>query len=245
MFVLCFFVPLLCAVAVYLNHNASVLALFRARSNEIINVNAQFFLVFLGIQGGLAFFLTAFIGPSTIAPDLANGALPLYFCRPFSRAEYVLGKFCALAYVLSLITWIPALVLFGLEASLSGARWMWEHLAVAGGIVITSATYILIIALLALALSAWVRWRIAAGALLLAVNFFLTGFGAAVNAVLHANVGYYLSPGALITRVCAAVFGVESPMDISAWSAWAGLFVMCAICLWLLSKKARAFEVVR
>ncbi len=222
-----------------------MLALFHARSNEIINVNANFFLVFLGIQGGLAFFLTAFIGPSTIAPDLANGALPLYLCRPFSRAEYVLGKFCALGFVLSLITWVPALALFGLESNLSGAGWMWENRWLAGAIVLTSATYILIISLIALALSAWVKWRIAAGALLLAVNFFLTGFGAAINAILHANIGYYVSPGALITRVCAAVFGVESPMDISAWSAWVGLLVMCGICLALLAKKVRAFEVVR
>src|SRR4030081_3392248 len=80
-FVLCFFGPLVCMIGIYLNHNASVLSLLRVRSNQIIDVNGKFFLGFLGMQCGLAFFLTAFIGPSTIAPDLSNGALPLYFCK--------------------------------------------------------------------------------------------------------------------------------------------------------------------
>jgi hypothetical protein len=80
-FVLSFFSPLICAILIYLNHNAAILNMVHSRHNEAINVNGDFFLGFLGVQGAIAFFLTAFIGPNTIAPDLANGALPLYFCR--------------------------------------------------------------------------------------------------------------------------------------------------------------------
>lgn len=244
-FVLCFFGPLICLIGIYLNHNASVLSLLHTRANQIINVDGKFFLGFLGMQGGLAFFLTAFIGPNTIAPDLSNGALPLYFCRSFSRGEYVLGKLFALFYLLSLITWVPGLILFGIESNLSGLAWMWENRSLGIGIFLASAIWILMISLISMALSAWVKWRIAAGALLLGVMFFLSGFGAAINVVLRSNIGNYINPGALITRVCAGLFGVESPIDISAWSAWVGLLVMCGLCLLLLSKKVRAFEVVR
>src|SRR5882724_10580020 len=55
--------------------------------------------------------------------SIDNGALPLYFCRPFSRAEYVLGKSSVLAILLSQITWVPGLVLFLVQASLAGASW--------------------------------------------------------------------------------------------------------------------------
>ncbi|HEY6392068.1 MAG TPA: hypothetical protein VIX89_12365 [Bryobacteraceae bacterium] len=244
-FVMCFFGPLVCMVGIYLNHNASVLSLLHTRANQIINVNGNFFLGFLGMQGGLAFFLTAFIGPNTIAPDLANGALPLYFCRSFSRAEYVLGKLCALFYLLSLITWVPGLILFGVESNLSGVTWMWENRSLGIGIFVGSVIWILMISLIAMALSAWVKWRIAAGALVLGVMFFLSGFGAAINGVLRSNIGHYITPGSLITVVCANLFGVEPPIDISVWSAWVGLLVMCGICLLLLSRKVRAFEVVR
>lgn len=244
-FVMSFFFPLVCAVLIYLSHNASILSMLHVRGNEIIRANGKFFLGFLGTQGGFAFFLTAFIGPNTIAPDLANGGLPLYFCRPFSRIEYVLGKLCALFYVLSMITWVPGLILFGVEANLSGMAWAWENKSLASGIFLGSFIWILMISLIAMALSAWVKWRIAAGALLLGVIFLLSGFGTAVNAVLRSNIGYYINPGALITRVCAGLFGLESPIEISAFSAWVGLLIMCGICLALLGKKVRAYEVIR
>lgn len=244
-FVLSFFSPLVCALLIYLNHNPTILTMMHARHNEVVNVDGQFFLGFLGVQGGIAFFLTAFIGPNTIAPDLANGALPLYFCRPFSRAEYVLGKLCSLFYLLSFITWVPALALFAVEANLSGPGWMWEHRSLAIGSMLCSWIYILMISLIAMALSAWVKWRIAAGALILAVMFFLSGFGAAINGVLNSNIGFYISPGALITRVSSQLFGLDSPINISAGSAWVALLAMCGICLALLAKKVRAFEVVR
>lgn len=244
-FVMSFFGPLICAALMYLNHNSSILSLMHVRRNEIISVNGKFFLGFLGAQGAFAFFLTAFIGPGTIAPDLANGGLPLYFCRPFTRAEYVLGKLCALIYALSLITWVPGLILFGIEANLSGATWAWENRSLASGVFLGSFIWILMISLIAMALSAWVKWRIAAGALVLGVLFFLSGFGTAVNAVLRSHIGYYINPGALITRVSADLFGMESPVEISAFSAWVGLLVMCGICLALLGKKVRAYEVIR
>ena len=55
----------------------------------------------------LALFLAAFVGPGQVSPDLANNALSLYLARPFSRAEYVLGKMSVLVILLSLMTWVP------------------------------------------------------------------------------------------------------------------------------------------
>jgi ABC-2 type transport system permease protein len=136
-------------------------------------------------------------------------------------------------------------VLFGIEANLSGAGWMWDHRSLAIGSLLSSWIYILMISLSAMALSAWVKWRIAAGALMLAAMFLLSGFGAAINAVLRSNIGFYISPGALITRVSSQLFGLDPPINISAGSAWVALLVMCGICLALLAKKVRAFEVVR
>src|SRR5262249_37356380 len=144
---------------------------------------------------------------------------------------------------------------FGIEASLSqtparvhfllNETWIWQNRWLAIGVVLSSTIWILMISLIAMALSAWVKWRIAAGARVLGVMVFLARFGAAINAVLRSNIGHYINPGALITRVCADLFGLESPIDISAGNAWVALLVICAICLLLLNKKVRAFEVVR
>ena len=142
------------------------------------------------VQAAFAFVLTAFIGPGLVSPDLANGALTLYLCRPLSRTEYVLGKMSVLLITLSWITWIPGLVLFFVQASLSGWQWMWDNAWIAGAIVLGSLVWILVLALAALALSAWVKWRIVAGALLLGMFFLGAGFARAINAVLRTQQGY-------------------------------------------------------
>src|SRR5580658_4713119 len=182
LFVLCFFYPLACLVFVYIANNLSFLERFGGASGSIFRIDNDFFHTFIEVQGVLAFVLTAFTGPGLISPDLANGALPLYFCRPFSRAEYVLGKASVLAILLSEITWVPGLVLFAVQASLAGSSWTWDNLWIAGSLVLSSLIWIAILSLLAMALSAWVKWRVVAGALLLAVMFFGAGFAQAINA---------------------------------------------------------------
>jgi ABC-2 type transport system permease protein len=151
---------------IYLVHNASFLQEIGV-GKEVLSIDNRFFFHFMGVQGAFAFLLTAFAGPGLISPDLANGALPLYFCRPFSRAEYVLGKSSVLAILLSQITWVPGLILFAVQAGLAGASWTWSNLWIAGSLMLASLIWIAILSLLAMALSAWVKWRIVAGALLL------------------------------------------------------------------------------
>jgi ABC-2 type transport system permease protein len=241
-FVLCFFYPLGCALALYMNHNQSLLALFH--TSEFFAVDAKFFFHFLNVQAFLAFILTALVGPGLVSPDLANNALPLYLCRPFSRAAYVLGKMFVLLSLLSLVTWIPGEILFLIQSSLAGARWMWTNLWMAGSIFLGSAIEILVFSLLALAVSAWIKRRLAAGAALLAVFFFGAGLGQAVNVVLRTQEGFLLNLAKLIATVEEQLFRQFS-WGVPAGDAWIALVVICAFCLFLLERKVRAYEVVR
>jgi ABC-2 type transport system permease protein len=244
LFTICFFYPLLCLGGIYLAHNLSFLARIGVTQN-LISIDNQFFFRLLAVQGVLAFLLTAFIGPGLISPDLANGALPLYFCRPFSRAEYLVGKSSVLAITLSQITWIPGLVLFAIQAGFAGPRWAWNNLWIAGSLILGSLIWIAILSLLAMALSAWVKWRVVAGALLLGVMFFGAGFGQAINAVLRIQSGYFFNLAYLMSEVWSDLFRIESVQSLSVVEVWLALLVYCAICLALLMRKVRAYEVVR
>jgi ABC-2 type transport system permease protein len=243
-FVLCFFWPIACLVAIYLAHSASFLTKL-GLPPEFISIDNMFFLRFMIVQGWLAFLMTAFAGPGLISPDLANGALPLYFCRPFSRAEYVLGKSSVLAILLSEITWIPGLILFVIQAGFAGSTWTWGNLWIAGSLILSSLILIAILSLLAMALSAWVKWRIVAGTLLLAVIFFGKGFGEAINAVLRIDSGHFVDLVYLVATVWANLFSLDNERTITASQAWIAILVYCSICLWLLMRKVRAYEVVR
>ncbi len=243
-FVLCFFFPLLCLLGIYTNAHLSALSFLSKSSGPFLNVNNAFFFTFMNVQSSLAFIFTAFIGPGLVAPDLANGALTLYLCRPLSRAEYVLGKMAVLIITLSWITWVPGLLLYFAQAGISGGSWFTDNLWIAGGIIASSLIWILVLSVLSLALSAWVKWRIVAGALFLAVFFVGAGFAQAVNAVLETTQGYVLDIGNLILTIQRNLFR-EAPASIPVAEAWMALLLFSGIFLSLLLRRIRPNEVVR
>jgi|SRR5579884_27934 len=244
-YVLCFFFPLMCAFEIYLLHNLDFLSKYGFDLARMISIDHKFFFIFIYVQGALAFILTAFTGPGLISPDLSNGALPLYFCRPFSRAEYVAGKMSALALLLSQITWIPGLILFAMQASVAPNHWLSQNWWMAGSIVLASWIWIAILCLLSMALSAWVKWRFVAGALLLGVFFFGAGFGHAINAVMRTESGSLLDISSLISTVWTSLFRMPYEPSTSPSEAWTMLLIVCAICLFLLMRKVRAYEVIK
>lgn len=249
-FVICFFYPIGCALFLYVNANlATIASLFesgaRLSSLKGMDIGGRFFFLFTSIQGALAFILTAFIGPGLISPDLANNALPLYFCRPFSRTEYVAGKLGVVAILLSFITWIPGLLLFLMQWSLAGSAWFNDNSWLPGAIFLSNVMWVLLISLLALALSAWVRWKVVAGALLLLIFFMGAGLGAAINAVMRTEKGAWLDIGSNNSRIWLELYRIRESTTISIEEAWVAQFVTLAFCLWLLWKKVRAYEVIK
>lgn len=246
-FVLCFFFPLLCLLGVYANSNLSVISFLGERASQALrlDVNGTFFLVYLMVQSVFSLILTTFIGPGLISPDLANGALTLYLCRPLSRTEYVLGKCSVLFIILSEITWVPGLIIFFVQASLSGRQWTLDNLWLATGILLGSLIWILVLSLLSMALSAWVKWRIAAGALLLAVFFVGAGFGQAINAVLRTKQGYLVDVLNLVSVIWSDLLRTQSPASVSVGEAWIAVLAFLSVCLLLVMRKLKPNEVVR
>jgi ABC-2 type transport system permease protein len=246
LFLACFLPLLGGAGLIYLQHNAKALQVLQIPLDELIKIDGAFFLTLLYIQGFLGFLLTTLIGPGLISPDLSNNALPLYLSRPLTRWDYVAGKMAVLVILLSAVSWLPLSLLFLFQSGLEGWGWLWNNLRIEGAILGGSLLAISIISLLALALSAWVKWRPVAGALLFGVFIVGAGFGAAINEILYTNWGYLINIGQMIHTVWTWLFFGETPREpISALQAFAGLLGLCAMCLLLLSKKLRAYEVVR
>ena len=252
-----FIYPLVCAILIYLRHNLSALSVLQIDASKILNIDTSFFMTFLGLQSMGAFFLAAFAGPGQVSPDLANNGLPLYLARPFSREEYVLGKMAVLAILLSLMTWVPGLLLFLLQSYLEPG-WMGQNLRIASGLFLGAWVWILVLTLLALALSAWVKWKPVAGGLMFGVFFVAAGFGAMINGVLRTRWGSLLNISHLIGAVWsqlfegqarggagAVFFRVMQDADIPISLCWAALLGLCLFCLYLLSRKIRGVEVVK
>jgi len=241
----CLFYPVGCLGFIYFSHNQELLALLSLGSAKFPAVDGRFFYTFCKIQGTLAYLLVALVGPGLISPDLANGAFPLYFSRPFSRTEYVAGKMALLVFLLSLITWVPGLVLYSVQGGLEGWDWTRDNLWLGGAIFFGLLLWIVILSLIALACSAWVKWKIAAGALVLAIFFAGAGFGAAVNNVLRTQYGGLISLNKIIYTIWGGLFRYDLGAELSLGQAWFVLALTCAICVWLLAKRIRPIEVIK
>ena len=56
--------------------------------------------------------VTIYAGSGLIASDLAANALPLYFAKPITRRDYILGKLAIIGFFLTLVFILPVLLLF-------------------------------------------------------------------------------------------------------------------------------------
>lgn len=245
LFVLCFVCPLIGTILIYLHHNANALQIMNISAADIVPINGMFFYVFTAIQSQLAFLFTVIIGPVLVSRDLANNALPLYLCRPFSRFEYIAGKISVLLILLSAITWAPLMFLFLFQAFLEGGSWLRDNLWIATAIFTTSVAWLVALSLLSVAFSAWIKWRTAASAALFAIFIIPTPIGFAIQGILGSKKGHLLNLGMAWNMLSWDLFGVnEDDMLFSAGEAWMVFAVYAAICLYMLWRKVRAYEVV-
>lgn len=250
LFTLAFAPILVAAVLLYLRHNTPMLEAMEVEAADQLTVDARLFALLLRIQAIFAFVLVALVGPGLVAPDLGNNGLALYLARPFSRTEYVLGKMSVLVVLTSAITWVPLLLLWLLQAGLEPA-WAAANLRSAGAVFFGSWVWILFLALLALALSAWVRWRVVAAALLVVVVIVGSSLAEMINFMFGTVWGDLLSPGLLVLTVWEGLFhgrmaAAEVPVaDVPLSAAWIALGAMCGLCLLVLDRKLAAYQVVR
>jgi ABC-type transport system involved in multi-copper enzyme maturation permease subunit len=251
----CFIAPIVALIAIYLHHNASALLRLQVDLADLVPIDAGFFLGFLSIQGVAAYIMALLVGPALVSADLSNNALPLYLSRPLTRFEYVLGKALVLIVLLSLVTWVPSLLLFAFQALLASGGWMADNLRVGAALFVASWMWIVVLTLLSLAVSAAVRRRHVARIVLLALLFVPAALGSAINELLNTQWGALLDLRELIRVAWGWLFltGADGPMaevlrqgeSIPAWAAWLALAVLCLFCSVLLARKVRAYEVVR
>jgi ABC-2 type transport system permease protein len=245
----CLLWPFVVAVIIYLPHNLRFLQAIQEQSGGILSIfryDETFFYRWLMIPHGFMAFVLAFVvGPALISADLRNNGLALYLSRPFSRAEYILGKTTVLIVLLSAITWIPGLLLFCFQAYLGGSAWLGDHWRIGPAIFLAFWIWILTLCLFSLALSAYVKWKPVAQIALLAVFFVLPLLAAILNLVLDTRWASLINVGDMIRRVWAGLFGIDSSVEVPIAAAWLSLVLACGACLTLLARKVRAYEVVK
>lgn len=237
---------------IFIANNKTIQLLMQVRSGDLLSVETKYFIVIMMVQTQAAFLLNCWVGPVLISGDLTNGALPLFLSRPFSRGDYVLGKLAVLGLLLSAVTWIPCLLLFSLQSGLARNGWIWSHLWMVLPILFCSAIWILMLSLISLAVSAWVKLRIVATGVIFISFFIPAGLGEMFNAIMGTYWGQLLNFSYLFRLILAKGFREETGLlgsvdwiGVPVWAAWGVLIAVCLLSLFILNVRLRARETVK
>jgi ABC-2 type transport system permease protein len=237
---------------IFIANNKAVQLLLPMGPADMFSVEARFFTFIMLVQTQAAFLLNCWVGPILIAGDLTNGALPLFLSRPFSRTDYVLGKLAVMGLLLSGVTWVPSLLLFTLQAGLAKGDWIWSHMWMVVPIVMSSVIWILMLSLISLAVSAWVKLRIVATGVIFISFFIPAGLGEMFNAIMGTIWGRLLNFSYLFQIILASGFREPSRLlgsmgwnEIPVPAAWGVLIFVCLLSLVILNARLRARETVR
>jgi len=244
--------PLVFGLLIYMHHNVAALAQLNLDIGNLLDIDAAFFNRLLWLQAILGFGIAVVVAPPLLARDLQNNALPLYLARPISRAEYLLSKVLVLCVPLSLISWVPGLLLFVLQASLAGSGWAGANARIAMAMVAGALAWMVVLSLFALAVSSIVRRTLVARGTMLAVAFVSNGIAAWIHELFDTRWGLLIAPLQLIEAVWTSLFGPEAAggligleSELPASAAWAMLVAVSVACVGVLMWRTRAYEAVR
>lgn len=236
-------------IGIYLANNPVARLIIMRGNPQVLTIDAAYFLKVLESQSWLALMLSAWIAPRLVTFDLADNALPILLSHPISRVGYVLGKFIALFASLSLVTWIPCLLLFAYQGYSSSQPWAVANIPLAGGIMAGAVIWITLLSILGLALSSWVKWRVVATGLIFAAIFVPAGVGGIVSAILRTKWGFLLNLPVIMSELWQRLLGapeVRWPDQYIPNAAIAGVLILiCVVSVTMLNARIRAREVVR
>jgi ABC-2 type transport system permease protein len=245
-YALCLLPTLFGLLLVYTRHNLPLLEQLGADLDAAAaRLTLVFFATLFSWQAFPAFFIAFIVSPSLVSADLTNHALPLYLSRPINRRDYVVGKMAVLLLLLSPVTWIGGLLVFALQAYLEGGGWWLENWRIAMAFLVGHTVWIVVVSLLSVAISAWVRYKPVARGALFGVFIVLGAFGGIVNLVTRSHYGDLVNLPKAIASILGHLFGESGHEGLPLTWNWLTLAAACLISLWLLHRKLRAHEVVR
>jgi ABC-type transport system involved in multi-copper enzyme maturation permease subunit len=241
--------PIVFLLLIYLANNPLARALLGGEGPRALNVNAAFFLSVIETQCWLALVLASWVAPRLITFDLADNVMPILLSHPISRFGYVLGKFIALFASLSVVTWVPSLLLFAYQCYTSQLPWFAANLQIGIGLLAGALIWIVFLSILGLALSSWVKWRVVATGIIFAAVFVPAGVGAIVSGVLRTKWGLLLNLPVMMTLLWQRMLGapefVHARFSLPTQSIILMLAIACLLFLAMLNARIRAREVVK
>jgi len=212
---------------------------------QMLAPTADTFRQFLEQQQTFVFFITVYVGAGLIANDRRANALQIYLSKPLTRAEYIFGKLAILMTFLTLVTWLPAIVLLIVQISFAGNfTFLTKNLFLFPAITVFSFIMVTMVSSAMLALSSLSNSSRYVGILYAAVIFFTQAVYGVVYAVTRSTAMSWISFSANLSQVGDVIFR-ETPKYETPWPVSLLMIVgLIAASAFVLERRVRGVEVV-
>jgi len=210
-----------------------------------IRVN-QFISGFYTFSRLWAVLVATWYGAGLLCEDRRLGAHLLYFSRPLTRTDYVIGRIFTATFFVGLATFVPAVILVSV-AAWSSPDWYFltDQTDVALGTLAFGLVTAVYYALIVLAVSALAPRRVYAMVAVFPVILVPHWIGRVLWRVLDERSWNILSPMTNLGRLGDSWLGVRT--EFYVWPAWQSAAVLAAtmaVCLVIIGWRVRRWEVV-
>jgi ABC-2 type transport system permease protein len=226
--------------------NERILKQFGFSANSDADQNNGY-IRFIEGQNVIVMILLAFSGSLLVGSDFRLKTLPFYLSRRIDKWHYIAGKLLAVSAIISILTIVPALLLFieyGMFAS-SMDYWI-DNWRIVASVLTFGLVLCVVNSILLVTLSAYLQ-RIVPITITWASMFLLLGrLGDYLYRETRTDYWRLLDPWRdmrLVGRLCFGNFSRESDREL-AWWALAILSSLCIVALAALVYRVRAVEVV-
>ena len=206
---------------------------------------ADTFREYLNQQGFFIFLISIYIGSGLIASDRRANALQIYLSKPLTRVEYVVGKLVILTVFLTLVTWIPAMLLLLLQLMFAGSgTFLRANLFLFPAITVYAAAEIFTSAFAMLALSALTNNRRFVAIMYAGIVFFTAALYQALKSITGSGAWAWISPQTTLDVLGGAIFRTAEQPPMPPLAAAITVLVLIAASIAILERRVRAVEVV-
>jgi ABC-type transport system involved in multi-copper enzyme maturation permease subunit len=211
-----------------------------------IRLDSSSMLYFLRWQHVPVHYLLCLVaGVGYIARDRRAKAVQLYLARPVRVQDYILGRGLPLAALLSVTSWIPALLLILLKCfAMASLEWLAQEPWLPLSILAYSALLIVSLVSLTLAISSLTTSPIMGAVMLASFFLFVPLFAWLALGLTRNDTWWVLSIHASLDQLCHWLLNARLPHDFSPWSALFALALLTSVCLLFLMRRVRAVDIV-
>jgi ABC-2 type transport system permease protein len=211
----------------------------------ILNPTPETFREFLEQQDFFVFVITVYVGAGLIANDRRANALQIYLSKPLMRSEYIVGKLAILFVFLTMVTFVPAMLLLWLKVAFDGSfAFLTNNLFLIPAIVVGSLIQVSLASFTMLALSSLSKSARYVGILYVGITFFTTAIYGALYAITGSSRVSWISIGANVSQVVDVIFRLK-PRYATPWEVSLLVIIgLIVISVSILERRVRGVEVV-